>query len=364
ENTYFKEWATEEKGYISPWGKDKEGNFRYEPKHNYPISPKENFKRVFSGQKPVYIPLLSDMTAFSPGILPDHRVRAWALEMDSSLPGDPNCKGGEDMFGVFWEYVPVTGGSMVRPGEPKIPDITRWEEYITFPDISLWDWEGSAQRNKAITETDRPLRIWLMNGLNERLISLMDFKNVMIAYVDEEQKEGVKRFYNALCDFYDELIYRYRKYYGADVLMFNDDWGTQKGPQFSPDTAREMLVPYMRRIVESCHKNDMHFELHCCGKNEKLTEVIVEAGVDIWLPQEDLNDMEAIFNASKDSGMYMLLPSGTNPDMSDEQVYEAAEIFMEKYGYTGHIGVGGTFKPSHKNFEKYLYALSREYFAR
>ena len=44
------------------------------------------------------------------------------------------------MFGVEWQYVPVTSGSMVK-GQPKIKDVTL-EEYLTFLDLDSFDWEG------------------------------------------------------------------------------------------------------------------------------------------------------------------------------------------------------------------------------
>ena len=66
--------------YRSPWGVD-----RREPMRNFPITEKENFRRLFRGEKPVYIPVITDMTAFSPAIIPDHKVRAWALELDAFI---------------------------------------------------------------------------------------------------------------------------------------------------------------------------------------------------------------------------------------------------------------------------------------
>ena len=164
--------------YRSPWGVDLR-----EPMRNFPISERENFQRLFRGEKPVYIPVITDMTAFSPAIIPDHKVRAWALELgEPCLPGG-KCDGGPDMFGVVWDYVPVTGGSMVHGDNPKIKDITRWEDYITFPDLDSYDWEGSAKVNAPLFSPRRMTRVWVMNGLNERMLSLMNFRDVMVAYV-------------------------------------------------------------------------------------------------------------------------------------------------------------------------------------
>ncbi|MCL2632073.1 MAG: hypothetical protein FWD45_03140 [Coriobacteriia bacterium] len=332
------------------------------PKRNYPITEKQNFKLLLDGGKPMYMPSMSHMTTFAPALVPDNNVRAWVIEANPLPPGS-DITGGPDMFGVPWEYVPITMGSMVRPGSPKVPDINRFEDYITFPDLSTWDWEASSEANKDYLTDDRLTRIWVLTGLNERLISMMDFENVMVAYVDDEQKPGVHRFFDRLCDFYDDLIDHYHRYYDAGVLMFNDDWGTQHGPQFSLETAREMLVPYIRRLVESCHKRGMYFELHSCGRNHMLAPAIAEAGVDIWSPQE-INDYELLYNLIGDK-VLLTMPTGSlSEDPSDEEILAAAEAFVEKYGDTGRVlPVGSSSAPANPKLLEYLYYLSREAFA-
>lgn len=355
---YLSEWQPVAEKYVSPWGNDDSGRRMVEPKRAYPISERRNFELVLNDQRPVYMPFITDMLAFSPRIIPDNFVRAWVLEIDPLLPGTP-CAGGPDMFGVEWQYVQVTGGSMVKPGQPKIEDITRWEEFITFPELDTFDWEGSAHANAPLFHPDRMTRVWLMNGLNERLISFMDFANAMVAYVDEEQKQGIHRLFSRLCEFYDDLIERFHRYYQADVLMFNDDWGTQLGPQFSLATAREMLVPYMQRIADSCHRRGMYFELHCCGKNDQLVPAIVESNVDIWLPQENINDFELLYQLCGDK-LLLGIPTDSTPAMTDEEALQSARRFMEKYGHEGHVVVNGTFPVQHPKVAEYLYCLSRE----
>ena len=334
-----------------------------EPLRNFPITERENFEKLFRGEKPVYMPSITDMLAFSPAIVPDHRVRAWALEIaDPVLPGG-QCDGGPDMFGVEWVYIPITGGSMVRGDNPKIKDISHWEDYITFPDLDSWDWEGSAKGNAALFNDRRMNRIWLMNGLNERMLSLMNFADVMQSYVDEDMQEGVHRFFDKLCTFYDDLFERYRKYYHCDVIMFNDDWGTQRGPQFSPDTAREMLMPYVRRLVESCHKRGMYFEIHSCGKNDIIAPVFAECGIDIWLPQENINDFALLYELIGDK-VKLGIPTDSTPDMSDEEAWVEAERFMERYGNKANVIANTTFPPQHPRMAEFLYCLSREEYAK
>lgn len=339
--------------YYSSWGADVR-----DPMRNYPITERENFRRLFAGEKPMYIPVITDMLPFAPRLIVDNLVRAWALEVESCLPGT-DCDGGKDMFGVQWDYVPVTAGSMVRGGNPLVKDVTHWEDYVKFPDLNALDWERSRRVNEKLFNKRRMNRVWVMNGLNERLISFMDFAEVMVAYVDEEEKEGVHRLFDRLCVFYDELFEKFHTYYDCDVIMFNDDWGTQRGPQFSPATAREMLVPYMRRLSESCHKRGMYLELHCCGKNDVLAPVIAESGVDIWLPQENINDYDLLYKLIGDQ-VYLSFPSDSTPDMSDEEAWASAERFMERFGKHGNVILNTTFPVQHPRIAEFLYYLTRE----
>ena len=183
-----------------------------------------------------------------------------------------------------------------------------------------------------------------------------------MALVDEDQQEGVHRFFDKLCTFYDDLIDRYHRYYGCDVLMFNDDMGTQRGPQFSPDTAREMIVPYLRRIVESCHKRGMYFELHSCGRNDIIAPVFAEAGIDLWMPQENINDYDLLYRLIGDK-VALGFPTDSNPGMSDEEAWESAERFMDRFGKYGNVILNSTFPPQHPRIAEFLYYLTREAYA-
>jgi len=353
---YLKEWEPIG-SYPSGWG----AGATY-VKRNFPISERENFLRVLRKEKPVFMPQEVDMTALVPDVIPDHRVRAFVIGGEPFVGGSEgteNFKGGPDMFGVEWEYIPITNGSMVKPGSPKVPDINHWEDYVTFPDLDSFDWERSAQINAVMQNPNRLLRCWLMNGLNERLISLMDFANTLIAYIDDEQKEGVHRFFDKLCIFYDDLIGRYKKYYNADILMFNDDWGTARAPQFSLETAREMLVPYLKRIVDSAHKNGMYFELHSCGKNDRLVPAFVEAGVDMWLPQEFVNDFDLLYKLV-DGRLVLGIPTDTTPEMSDEECQKVMEKYWKRFGGNGRVFINTSFPPQHPKAAEYMYCLSRE----
>ncbi|NLO46995.1 MAG: methyltransferase [Clostridiales bacterium] len=299
------------------------------PRYKTPISPRENFFRFLKNDKPVWLPNTADFITFIPKIFADNIARAFVFDNEAFDPD--NNGGGPDAFNVEWEYIPAVGGSMVRPGNPvKIPDISRWEDYIAFPDLNKLDWAHYRALNKGIVEDDRVKVVWVMNGIFERLISFMTFENAALALIDEDQQEHVHRLFDRLCDFYDELVDKFHVYYGADGIYFHDDWGSQRAPFFSVDTAREMIAPYLRRFCDSCHKRGMYVELHSCGKIETLVPVMIEAGVDIWSGQE-MNDKVMLVKKYCDRIKIGVFPRLPMDNATDDDVVKAVEQLMEEY---------------------------------
>ena len=56
----------------------------------------------------------------------------------------------KDWFGQSWTYEPKIKAANPTPGIHLVPDITRWKEYMKFPDLSKLDWEGHAAVDKKI----------------------------------------------------------------------------------------------------------------------------------------------------------------------------------------------------------------------
>ncbi len=299
------------------------------PVLNTPITPRENCLMFLRGEEPLWMPFFSDTLSLTPAVDPDNVARGFVFDATGFNPVESG--GGPDKFGVIWEYVPSVGGSMVRPGSPKVPDITEWEEYITFPDIDSWDWAGSAEKNRKLIEQDIFLRgTTILTGLFERLISFCDMDEALIAMVDEDEQEAVHRLFSRLADFYPKLIRKFREYYNIDIVTFHDDWGSQRAPLLSLDTVREMIVPYLRKISDAAHEMGIYFELHSCGKNEMLVPAMIEAGVDMWNGQP-MNDKKML--AEKYGDQIIIgadlpaLPEGA----SDQEIREACQSFIDTF---------------------------------
>lgn len=301
------------------------------PVYSGPISSRENYLRLFhrgSGERPLWIPIANEIVNLAPSVVPDNVARSFVIE---GKPFDPMEGGGPDMFGTEWVYVPVAGGSMVRPGKPRLDSANEWYEKIQFPDLEKWDWEGSAKLNAAFVDNDRPILVWFLNGLYERLISFMDFANAAVAMIDEEQKDAVKELFDHLTSLYLKIFDRFIRHYHMDILYFHDDWGSQMSPFFSLSTVREMLVPYLKRITDYCHSRGVIFEFHCCGNVEKLVPAMIESGMDVWCGQP-MNDKVMLHERYGKDIVLGMEEDILDIDASDEACYAAAKKFVDQYG--------------------------------
>lgn len=314
------------------------------PIYNYPI-PAADSVRLLYERKPAWQMLGvcdTELPIFTPAIIPDNVARAFVFDA-TYVPGESNQCGGKDMFGIDWEYVPSAGGSIVRPGKPFAEDMDDLLEKIVWPDPADWDWEGARKTNEAyIQSLGKPLNTWFLTGYFERLISLLDFENAVVALIDEDEQEGVHTFFDKLSNLYIDIIGRMIKTFPEiEVYYIHDDWGSQRASFFSPKTGKEMIVPYMKRVNDFIHAQGRYCHLHSCGHLMNQVDNFIAAGWDAWEPQL-MNDIEQLY---KDYGDRILL--GTVPDYDPQNATEAeqraaARAYAEKYCHSD--------KPSFLNF--------------
>lgn len=304
-------------------------------KPTYPISTVENFKRFLDGE-PAWTPTDMEVVLFNPTIIPENVARGMAIEMQFLTP---DKFGGPDFFGIDWEYVPMVQGSMVRPGKPTLEDVSEWENVIKFPDISQYDWEGCKERNKFFLDPTRQIKTTVFTGFFERLISFMDMENALIAMIDEDVEDDVKRLFDKLADFYIEVLSYMKKYFNVSLVWFHDDWGNQRAPMFSLETVRRMIVPALKKVVDGAHELGITFELHSCGKVEDLVPAMVEAGVDMWDGQY-MNDKKKVIAeyGDKIKVHVMFSAEDINPSMSDDEIRAIICKTLDEYGKDIYIG--------------------------
>lgn len=117
-----------------------------------------------------------------------------------------------------------------------------------------------------------------------------------------------------------------------DVFYIHDDWGSQRSSFFSPDTAAEMIIPYMKKLVAHIHEKGKIAHLHSCGHLMNQIENIIEAGWDAWDPQT-MNDVFELHEKYGDKILIGITPKGFfDPfNSTEEEQRAAARKFAEKY---------------------------------
>jgi len=239
---------------------------------NTPVTPRENYNSLYYEKKPFWIPIPGDNTDVPSEIYSNNLGRGG--HCDST-----------DIFGLDWIYVPDAGGSIVRPGSPMFEDANDWKDYITMPNIDEWDWESEAANYTP--DIRFSTQFSFINGFwFERLISFMDFMNAAVALIDDEQKDAIREIFQATTDMACKLVDKFCELYPCiDNINVHDDWGAQKAPFFSQETAYELFVPYMKQLTDHIHSKGRIATLHSCGHNEDRVQCYIDGGFDQWAPR-------------------------------------------------------------------------------
>jgi len=316
-----------------------------EPIRNKPISPRENWKLLLEGKKPYWIPIsgffMSDSVQFRPRIHPDNIANHQV--MDGGPPFDFSNLGNviEGLNGLMWHWVEDVKGATMQPGKPVVPDINRWEEFISFPDLDGWDWDSLEKDNIEYLGTNKMNQLGIQCGLWERLMAMMDVVEACIAMYEDDQKIGVHRFFDTYADWIIDYIRRVADRVRIDSVTIHEDWAHERAPFFSPDIAREMILPHQKRIIDYVHSRGMLYDIHCCGACQMLVPVFIESGADFWGGQTALNDLRSYAKQYKDTNFIFGVPSPEiEPEESEEVVRAAVKKWVDDYKNC-RVAVGG-----------------------
>ncbi|SFB02288.1 Uroporphyrinogen decarboxylase (URO-D) [Acetitomaculum ruminis DSM 5522] len=317
-------------------------------KFKTPITPKENFKLMCEKKKPVWIPNIpTDFNCIQPECMPDAYARN---------------HGGFDWFGIDWEFEPLTAAAMVRPGTRRLSEIDNWEEELLpkWPDLNVIDWQKNYDEiYKPVIQEDRATMFIIVNGLFERTADLTSFEDTFCYLLEEP--EALNALYTKLTDFHLDLMKIAKEVYGADVITFHDDMGSQKSSFMSPDTYKEILLPHYKRMNDAAHDMGLYVNYHSCGSVSNQIENFCDAGFDFWEGQDACNDKQAIMDKYGDrmGQVSIFMP---DPAESDEDFVKEIEEKVYKLGKTGrYITWFANMNPNRSvNGEELIYKLSRE----
>lgn len=229
------------------------------------LSFKENTLLAYQHREPEFFPIASDMDLCAP--------RGMDFIRESI------CVNGtaKDWFGQSWTFEPNIGGANPTPGVHLVPDITRWKEFMKFPDLSKLDWEGYAARDTAKWDREQKLsRVMVGFGLWERMFSVMEFQDALCALLEEP--DASYEFFGAVADHKIRLYQYLIKYYKPDILIMHDDYGSNSGMFMSPQVWRELIKPHLQRVIDSITGEGVIYEHHCCGYFAPILSEIADMG--------------------------------------------------------------------------------------
>ena len=293
------------------------------------MTERENFLIAYNHGKPEWTPCFFDV--YQP--------------MGSSLLNNNGefMKGGLDMFGVNWLVTPDTGYQAIAdPREHLFDDITRWQEFVHFPDLDAMDWEsGAAMDLKDINREEKMVTLFGIEGNYLRLQSMMGICETMIAMVEEP--EAVYSFFNAYTDFKIHSIKKIAQYYKPDIYVDGDDVCYTTGLFFSKELYKQLIKPFEMRVGKAVLDCGMILEHHLCGKCEDLIPDIIDRGATIWQPAQSMNDLVGI---QRQYGDRLLIHGGwdsygphNRDDATEKQVRAEVRRCINEYGSQGNFAL-------------------------
>lgn len=285
-----------------------------------PITPRENMLRYYRGEDYKWLP---DCVCDQIEITPHCNLDVDAADYD----------GGYDAFGVKW--IPVRDHMLpafVEPGFKLWEDISDWRN-SSFPDPDTWQWKKYGGRYcEAYKEDDRLRRGVLLSGYFERLIANLGFEDAAVAMISDP--EEVTAFFDELTEFNKKIMNHYIDDFGCEIIMIHDDWSSQRAPFFSLNTAMEILVPQVKKLVDAAHERSVLFTFHSCGNGLDLIPAIKATGADAWQLQGTAVDIDAAYEACGDELILEWdppIPEGIYGAELEEYIREIMEKYCTKH---------------------------------
>lgn len=187
------------------------------------------------------------------------------------------------------------GGFYFEPAWFPLADATSPADLAAFQsEIEAYDWPGfadetiadiAARAKRLFEETEWAVVANLQLHLLAAGQFLRGYETFMMDLL--ENPSLAHALLEQLCQAYIRRCDRYFDQVGGavQVVLVNDDLGTQHGPMLAPQTYRETIWPYQKRLFEFIKRKSGAFILfHSCGAVRAFIPALIEAGVDALNP--------------------------------------------------------------------------------
>ncbi|SHI07918.1 Uroporphyrinogen decarboxylase (URO-D) [Sporobacter termitidis DSM 10068] len=247
-----------------------------------------------------------------------------------------------DNWGVNHRFLPGDPGiiPMVNEQNKVIKDVTKWRDYVHFPEIPELDWSDAKKTIDAIDRNTTMVMVPTFRGLFERAHCLMTFEDVLI-YMYEEP-EAMYELFGAYTDWKLKVAEQLIDNLHPDIIHSHDDWGSKTSLFFSPQKFRELLMPHYERLYGYMKKRGVliqhHADCYCTG----IEKDMVDLGIDMWQGVLPSNDIPLI---QKNTGGKLLLMGGLEQGLIDQADVTEDIVRAEVRRAIDAYAPGGAFLP-------------------
>lgn len=284
---------------------------------------KENYLKVIRGEEPDWVPLYFDAC--------DWVFTGFMLDY-------VNKERKFDIFNVEWEI--NDAGKMPKPDRKLLEDVTKWREFVNFPDTSKIDWEQMAAEALCMHNPNKAMG-YRTDGCGGNffipLMNMMGFEEGLCALLEEP--EAVDGLFDAVTVLTEEAMRHLIPIYKPDVVIIDDDMAAATNLFISTETFRNRFRPFYQRLIDVAKEFGLPVELHMCGCCEKIIPDFVEMGVNIWQPAQVMNDLKGI---KARYGNRLVLNGGWDsqgkagmPGASEEVVRQSARTAIDNFAVGG-----------------------------
>ena len=305
------------------------------------ITPKENFLRLRHGGFPEYVPFYSIMGD------PYKGESAVAGAFVPMFENTMYMNGGKDAWGVPYAAPDnLANASMPDTSVVTLEDISDWTKVLQFPKPTGIDLEKAYQ--ETLTRVDRTqscLKVGPDLSPFQELVALMGFEGGLMAL--SEDPEEVSAMLNAMTDFMEPYYTRIFEVFKPDLWSMGDDTCAKMMPFFSPETYKEVFLPIYTRLAKPALENGIPVIFHNCGKEELFLDFMVQFGVEMTEPSQEVNDILMLKEKYKGKLSFMgcwgwgdHIPKNF-PDFDEEEFRQDIRDSIDKYSPGGGYAFAG-----------------------
>ncbi|MCL2877525.1 MAG: hypothetical protein FWF13_01955 [Acidobacteria bacterium] len=247
-----------------------------------------------------------------------------------------------DNWGGTLRFLPGDPGiiPIVNDDNKVIKDITKWRDYVHFPEIPALDWSGAKAQADAIDRETTLVAVPSFRGLFERAHCLMPFEEVLVTLYEEP--ESLEEFFSAYADWKLQVFEQLIDNVKPDMIHSHDDWGSKTSLFMSPAKFRELLKPHYTRMYDYAKKRGVLVQHHTDTYGMGLEVDMVEMGIDMWQGVMASNDIPQI---QKNTGGKLMLLGGLEQTIIDRADATEDVIRAEVRRAIDEYAPGGAFLP-------------------